>query len=297
MASKQVEPPTPSEIFSKYRGPLPSGPVLDSGIEDGMDWEEYEGIEKNTEEAGTIHYTYEEDADHGISQYSIRPDGYERTLYKDGRRAQLNVDGSVLEIHPDGRKIQINPNGDRMEKLSNGIELCTYENGAVTLSIQPDGEKVQRDSRTGVEQHIFPDGRSIQINPDGSKVEKMPNGSITKVTATGEVKHIKELANGQYEVIDPEVVAAEARRALEQKRQKQVDRIEAEKSRREARKRGGLEDDHNESNKSTQPVGMSFMSMKKQLKQSGVVANRVDQCLDKHELEKLAQEFSVSLMG
>lgn len=117
MASKQVEPPTPSEIFSKYRGPLPSGPVLDSGIEDGMDWEEYEGIEKNTEEAGTIHYTYEEDADHGISQYSIRPDGYERTLYKDGRRAQLNVDGSVLEIHPDGRKIQINPNGDRMEKV------------------------------------------------------------------------------------------------------------------------------------------------------------------------------------
>ena len=144
-----------------------------------------------------------------------------------------------------------------------------------------------------MEHHTFKDGRSVQINPDGTRFETRPDGTTVEITATGEVNHLKAVDNETYRVVDPAVLAAEREAANAEKQQKQERRIIAEREKREARKRG--EDGSSPAQELSQPKEMSFMAMKKLLKQNGIDVKMDDQCMGKRELETLANECGVSL--
>merc|ERR1711998_247375 len=123
-------------------------------------------------------------------------------------------------------------------------------------------------------------------------------------TAAGKKSTVYEVDNSQAEA---EAAAAEAlrkkqaeeaeqkakmQRDLEEIRKKQEAEVaEAKRLKEEEELKRQLELE--KSKVPPAPKGMSFIAMKMHLKKNGVDRNRVDNCLGKYELEKLAAECGI----
>ena len=73
-----------------------------------------------------------------------------------------------------------------------------------------DGLKIQKNPDTGIEHHLYPDGRDVQVNPvssspseqhsqlgvsvqDGSKIEHFADGTTRQITKDGENVDLKKV--------------------------------------------------------------------------------------------------------
>lgn len=245
-------------------------------------------------------------------------------VYPNGLKIQTNPDGVKIENRPDQTTLQTNPNGVTVESFPDGLKIQKNPDTGIEHHLYPDGRDVQVNPDGSKIEH-FADGTTRQITADGDAVDLKKVGE-EEASASG----VKATV---YEVDTTEADAAAVREATEKAAAAELRRKQAEEEEHKARLQKDLEElqkkkeaeeakrlaaeaadskaamaaaaaDREQAALQKQladaksvvpaaPKGMSFIKMKMYLKKNGADRSRVDNCLGKYELEKLADELGI----
>eukprot|EP00656_Telonema_subtile_P020375 TRINITY_DN214_c0_g1_i2.p1 TRINITY_DN214_c0_g1~~TRINITY_DN214_c0_g1_i2.p1 ORF type:complete len:333 (+),score=78.51 TRINITY_DN214_c0_g1_i2:388-1386(+) len=177
----------------------PAGKPVRSGVQEGMNWEEFEDGTRICRQADkSVVYLYSEEGveQHGVKQFTITADGTAVTFYENGDRRQVFANGTILEVRQDV-KIQTSASGVVMESFSNGRVLQRNRDGSTIeifpdhalyegdwpLEMAPSGEQgdwpaIKKINRGAHKTHyIGREGTDIQISEDGSMIVRWAPGS------------------------------------------------------------------------------------------------------------------------